>query len=96
MNPKPEFHLPTVDIPPAVWRVGALVLGAIAILVLLLFGVRALYRATTEPVETVPTAEETIERTAPGAGQGQPSESAPNAVPQAPREPQQIPPLYID
>jgi len=104
LKTEPSFHLPSISIPPRVWRLGALGLGGLAVLVLLGFGLRALYRATTEPADTRPTAEDTIEQTS--VATAQPSAPAPAATvpaaektalpPSAPRQVQKIPPLYFD
>jgi len=75
----------------AVWRIAALACASIAILALLVFGARALYRATKatpEDVEEPASAPKTAE--APKANDAKPATQA------APRTQQAIPALYID
>lgn len=96
----PAFHL---DIPPAVWRLLVVVLGAFLILWLLFAGVRALYRATmTDPTASAQTSAETTQPT-PAAVETR-NEKKPAAkevqktpgAPTAPRTPRKVEPLYID
>ena len=83
-----------INIPPAVWRLLVLAVGAFVILWLLLAGVRALYRATmTVPAtERTETEVQTESRKTPPAKGGQPTATQPAA----PRTPRTIAPLYID
>ena len=83
-----------INIPPAVWRLLVLAVGAFVILWLLLAGVRALYRATmTVPAtERTETEVQTESRKMPPAKGGQPTATQPAA----PRTPRTIAPLYID
>ena len=70
------------DIPPVVWRILALLVVAGAILGLVFYLGRGLYRATMiAPEGTPPAVEETAKPGAPAA---------------APRTPLEVPPLYID
>jgi len=73
--------------PPALWRIGALVLAALAVFALLIGGLRAL-RRTTSSKPASPRITET-------AGRPQTAPDAP-ARPTAARRPQDIPSLYID
>ena len=74
---------------PAIWRIGALALGVLIVLALLILGLRALHHATVP--DAVPAAAETepaepeVKPTAPKA-----------ATPTTPRAQQKIPGLYID
>ena len=85
---------PSLNVPPSVWRFGVLGLAALVVLALLVFGVRALYRATSgEPVEDE-TAECQPDDTAP-APEAQPAPKG-TAAPKAQRTPQKVPALYLD
>ena len=89
--------------PQYVWRTGALVLAALALLLLLFFGLKTLHRATAaapEPTE-VPAATEKEEPTAepaPIAAETAPApmSNPPKTKPSEPRTAQDIPSLYID
>lgn len=74
---------------PTLIRWGVLLFGAIVVLWLLIAGIRALYRATTRPTETMPVVQEEVVET-PVAPV---SETKPTSEPRTPLE---IPPLYID
>ena len=79
--------------PQRIWRTGALVLVALAVLVLLVFGLKALHRATSSapsPSENAETPE-----LAPVAAEESPAPK-PSAQPATPRTAQNIPSLYID
>ena len=85
---------PGLSVPPSVWRFGVLGLAALVVLALLVFGVRALYRATSgEPVEDE-TAECQPDNTAPSPS-AQPAPKS-NAAPKVRRTPQKVPALYLD
>ena len=85
---------PGLGVPPSVWRFGVLGLAALVVLALLVFGVRALYRATSgEPVEDE-TAECQPDDTAP-APKAQPAPKN-TAAPKVQRTPQKVPALYLD
>ena len=85
---------PGLGVPPFVWRFGVLGLAALVVLALLVFGVRALYRATNgEPVEDE-TAECQPDDTAP-APKAQPAPKS-TAAPKVQRTPQKVPALYLD
>lgn len=80
----------------AIWRIGVLVLAAIALFVLLVFGVRALYHATSNG-GCDPAAPETGCAPEPAAAPAPAPAPAPAATtPAAPRATQKIPSLYID
>lgn len=72
--------------PQYVWRTGALVLAALALLLLLFFGLKTLHRATTSAPAPTEEAE-----TAPA-----PKSNPPETKPSEPRTAQDIPSLYID
>ena len=93
------------NIPPIVWRVGALAIAALLILWLLLIGVKALYRATTTnpgPVERTDAVSTKVVPLQPATQKQKPAASpavAPKPAAPAPkvkRTPQKIPSLYID
>lgn len=93
------------NIPPIVWRVGALAIAALLILWLLLIGVKALYRATTTnpgPVERTEAVSTKVVPLQPATQKQKPAASpavAPKPAAPAPkvkRTPQKIPSLYID
>ena len=101
--PRAGFSLPSISIPPAVWRISLLATVGLALLAALCFGVRALYRAVTGPGDAN---EPETALVAPAPAQtpaeepkNEDSASEPGVLPPAPaapREPQKIPPLYID
>ena len=74
-----------------IWRTGVLALVALAVIILLLFGLKALHRATSSAPAP---AEDTTTRTAaaPSAQKQKPAA----AKPAEPRKAQNIPSLYID
>ena len=88
------------SIPPSVWRLGVLVLGALVILTLIVLGVRALYRATspTSPEPTESTVQEEVVATPPPEPKAPLKPAAKNAANDAKtkRSPQPIPSLYVD
>lgn len=106
-RPSPSFSLPTINLPPNFWRLMLLALVTAAIIALVCFGMRALYRATTDRPQA---AEQTVERSKPPAtapakaDSPKPPEAAKNtaAKPVQPvsvpsgRTPQKIPSLFID
>ena len=90
---------PKISLPPAVWRLSALAIAAIAVLWLAFIGIRALHHATSRPA---PTASTPIPETAPVQPAPKPPahddvrKTTPATAPAAPRTPQKIPPLYMD
>ena len=76
------------DVSPAIWRIGALALGALIVLTLLILGLRALHHATAP--DTVPAAAETE------LAEPEVKPTAPKAATTTPRAQQKIPGLYID
>lgn len=93
-----DYRLPGYaisDVPRSYWRFGILAVAAIAIVVLLVIGSRALYRATMNAPAESGAAEQCVSGEVAGA------ETAPSAKRQAPgakvtRKPIAVPPLYID
>lgn len=83
--------------PQAFWRMGVLALAALAVILLLFFGLRSLHRATSsDAAPAEPTTAESTE-TAPSAeNPPAPKDVPPAAKPAAPRTAQDIPSLYID
>lgn len=77
------------EVPPAIWRIGALALGALIVLVLLILGLRALHHATMP--DAVPAEAETK----PVQAKVKPTASE-TAAPVTSRAQQKIPGLYID
>ena len=102
-----SFSLPSLSIPPAVWRVALLAAVGLLLLAGLCFGVRALYRAVNGTGDAA-TAPAPVAEESPASGR--PTEpppkaakprpeptAAPSSAPTAaPRTPQRIPALYID
>ena len=88
------------SVPPAVWRILALGVAAIAVIWLLAAGVRAIYNASmTAPGENGDDSAEAVEpavqpASAPAAGLTPPAST--QEAPKRDREIQKIPPLYID
>lgn len=74
-----------------IWRTGVLALVALAVVLLLIFGLRALHRATS--ASPAPTEDTTTRAAAAPASQKQKPAAA---KPAEPRKPQNIPSLYID
>ena len=89
------------SIPPSVWRLGVLTLGALVILTLLVLGIRTLYRATSpEPTEPADK-QEPVATTAPAPKASAVKSTAENKAKaandtKAKRNPQPIPSLYVD
>lgn len=78
---------------PSYWRLVTLAAAALAVIVLLIFGIRALYHATSNPS----AAETTADETATPVVSAEPAKATPQAqVPAAPRSAQKIPDLYVD
>lgn len=100
-EPKPAFSRYAAPVRQAyettisssVWRIGVLSLAAIAILVLLAFGVRALYRATSSNSSVAERASAESPAAAPTPAQAATPAPAQAA---APRQNQKIPSLFID
>ena len=87
----------TFSIPPAFWRICALVAVAIVVFWGILTGIRALYRATTS--EKPPAVEEPAakqESAKPAEKPVAKTEAAKLPAMDIKREPQKIPPFYID
>ena len=84
-----------------VWRTGVLALIAFAVILLLFFGLKALYRATSsgpapeKPETTAPAATAQAETTQAKTAQAE-TTSAKEKAPATPRTAQDIPSLYID
>ena len=84
-----------------VWRTGVLALIAFAVILLLFFGLKALYRATSsgpapeKPETTAPAATAQAETTQAKTAQAE-TTSAKEKTPATPRTAQNIPSLYID
>ena len=84
-----------------VWRTGVLALIAFAVILLLFFGLKALYRATSsgpapeKPETTAPAATAQAETTQAKTAQAE-TTSAKEKTPATPRTAQDIPSLYID
>lgn len=84
-----------------VWRTGVLALIAFAVILLLFFGLKALYRATSsgpapeKPETTAPAATAQAETTQAKTAQAE-TTSAKEKAPATPRTAQNIPSLYID
>lgn len=84
-----------------VWRTGVLALIAFAVILLLFFGLKALYRATSsgpapeKPETTAPAATAQAETTQAKTAQAE-TPSAKENTPATPRTAQNIPSLYID
>ena len=84
-----------------VWRTGVLALIAFAVILLLFFGLKALYRATSsgpapeKPETTAPAATAQAETTQAKTAQAE-TPSAKEKTPATPRTAQDIPSLYID
>ena len=84
-----------------VWRTGVLALIAFAVILLLCFGLKALYRATSsgpapeKPETTAPAATAQAETTQAKTAQAE-TTSAKEKTPATPRTAQDIPSLYID
>lgn len=84
-----------------VWRTGVLALIAFAVILLLCFGLKALYRATSsgpapeKPETTAPAATAQAETTQAKTAQAE-TTSAKEKTPATPRTAQNIPSLYID
>lgn len=84
-----------------VWRTGVLALIAFAVILLLFFGLKALYRATSsgpapeKPETTAPAAAAQAETTQAKTAQAE-TTSAKEKTPATPRTAQNIPSLYID
>ena len=84
-----------------VWRTGVLALIAFAVILLLFFGLKALYRATSsgpapeKPETTAPAATAQAETTQAKTAQAE-TPSAKEKTPATPRTAQNIPSLYID
>ena len=74
-----------------IWRTGVLALVALAVIILLLFGLKALHRATS----SAPAPAEDTTTQATTAPEAQPTEPA-ETKPAEPRKAQSIPSLYID
>ena len=89
---KPEYRLP-----PMLGRWAALGLGALVIIVLVVLGLRALYRATSPAPSAV---EDATPKAAAAVVAAEKREAAapqkPSAQPRKERTPQSIPPLYMD
>ena len=83
------------------WRTGVLALIAFAVILLLFFGLKALYRATSsgpapeKPETTAPAATAQAETTQAKTAQAE-TTSAKEKTPATPRTAQDIPSLYID
>jgi hypothetical protein len=86
------MNMPSIAIPPSVWRIAVLATVGLVILFLLFSGLKALYRATTTPVAEPERAET--------ASAGRPAEtggaSAAAAAADIKRTPVKVPSLYID
>lgn len=113
-DPKPprrEFKMPSMslpDVPVKVWRVAVLAVAVAAVLAGLVFGLRALYSATTPAPEgaEVPaaaTSDASDAKTSGTAGTAEPAKAAgaveaesPAPSAPGPREKVAVPPLYID
>ena len=84
-----------------VWRTGVLALIAFAVILLLCFGLKALYRATSsgpapeKPETAAPAATAQAETTQAKTAQAE-TTSAKEKTPATPRTAQNIPSLYID
>ena len=97
-SPLREASLPSLpSIPPSVWRIAALGVGALLLLWLLAIGFKALYNATAgaEPAVDVPT--ETSTRECETAPETRPAtDTSLAATTGANREKIEVPPLYVD
>lgn len=82
----------------AIWRIGVLFLAALALFILLIFGVRALYRATSNGGydSTAPETGRASEPAAVTTTVSTPTPASAATTPAAPRATQKIPSLYID
>lgn len=78
---------------PSIWRLGLLAMTALALLVLLGFGIRSLYRATTGNPSGEPVPPETATSAEPASAV---TDAPAPLQPAARRTPQSIPPIYID
>lgn len=93
-NEPATSRLPSFSLPENFWRMSVLVLGALAVVIAIGFGIRALYTATTAE----PVAEEAIEPSKPPAEPPAEPTAEPTRTPdkRQPRTPQRIPALYAD
>lgn len=83
----------TFSLPENFWRMAVLIGGGIALIVLIAFGLVALYKATSG---NAPTTSATSEGTEPEARQAAPAQPVKPAAAAVPRTPQKIPSLYVD
>lgn len=85
--PKPSFGL---SLPPNFWRIFIVAAAALTLLILLIAGVKAAYRATMTPAGEEPAVTENSETpaTTPAADGG--------VTPNTPRTPIKVEPLYLD
>ena len=97
-----KYRMKVPSIPPSFWRISVLLLIGAALLVAIAFGLRALYRATSQPRDKTMT--QTVTPKAPSPKpERQVKKPAQDAKAPAPkktqavkRTPQKIPALYVD
>lgn len=98
-EPRRDYRLPGCsmpDVPRSFWRFGILFAAAAAILAILFFSCRAVYRATMQVPEEEARTEERKGETAPAASNAKPQTSNLKSQPITPRKGVPVPPLYID
>jgi cytoskeletal protein RodZ len=93
-SPLREMNMPSISLPPAIWRLAVLATAALIVLYLIFAGFRALHRATTPQneagetaVEQMPSVPQDTQAVNPADGEQKENES---------RKSTKVPPLYID
>lgn len=93
-SPLREMNMPSISLPPAIWKLSVLATAALVVLYLVFAGFRALHRATTPQGETA----EAAAAQTPAAEAASRSESLADGSQQEneSRKPVKVPPLYLD